>query len=257
MIKWMMFLLIASALTANCFAQHAIRSDAQSSMSASQWAWTTELWTGDDQPYEQIRVDIDKAFAEERLTPASIEEYWTQREKQPNNPQMLFQWVYACNQAQQAHPPIHLKQFPGPGAFAYVPSPHAYQYTRLRFLVNAQYGSHNQLLNVGKRLLAHHPNDYDVEYELVDCFNPSQSVAGKQQATLYAKDLIRRHPEKPSVYAALGGVYFASWLAKRNREDGKKAITAYEEYLRLAPANYEWRKQAEKIIRLIQSHQEL
>ncbi len=231
------------------------KTNAQGANLTSPWAWTTEEWKGDDRPYARIRTDVDNTVAQGQLTEAVIERYWTEREKNRQDPERLFRWVYAVYKAEQTHPPIHFKQFPGPGAFMYdFSSPPSYEFTRIRFLIDAQYGGEPELVAVGKRLLRRNPKDYDVQYYLVEAFKPWKSEAEKQEALSYAQDLIRKNPNKPSAYGALGDVYHACWVVKRQPTDAEKAITAYEQYLRLAPLNYESRPATEKIIQRMRSY---
>lgn len=219
-----------------------------------QFLWLAEHWTSDDKPYQNIQHEIDKVAQQGQLTVNQIEHYRTQRQSDPQNPRTLFRWVYATYQAQQMHPPVRLTQVPEPGAFQYVVSPQCYQYTRLRFLTNAEYAPEPQLVTVAKRLLQHEPDDYDVQYYLVKCYKPWMSDKQKHDALMYAQDLIQKMPNKPSARAALGDIYHACWVVKRDVEDGQKAVAAYQEYLKLAPENYAGRAQVQKLIRRIQTY---
>ena len=107
---------------------------------------------------------------------------------------------------------------------------------------------------VGKRLLAHNANDFDVDYCLANCFGENLSAEEKQAALTHADHLISKYPDKPSAYAVKGGVYFSYWIDHRNKQDAMDAIKWYQQYLQRAPANYEWRKEAKSTITLLQSH---
>jgi len=107
---------------------------------------------------------------------------------------------------------------------------------------------------VGERLLNHKPDDNDVKYYLIQCYKPWRSTLEKQKAVSLAQDLVHVAPSRPGSYSALGGVYFNSWMVSHEKEDAEKAVLAYRHYLRVAPQNYAWRRQAESIIQYITSH---
>lgn len=213
----------------------------------------TEKWTGNEKLYAAARENIDSDFSRGRITVAylsNLEATWNQDE---HNPLTLFRWAYARFKAQGLHPAIPFTTMPAEGAFNEVPSPHTYEYARVRFLIETSLSRHRELMAVGKRLLAHNSNDFDVEYCLTYCFGESMSAEEKQAALAYADHLIQKYPNKPSVSAVKGGVYFSYWIDHRNKQDARDAIKWYQQYLRLAPVNYEWRKEAASTITLLQS----
>lgn len=220
---------------------------------SSTTSWMTERWTGDETKYVGAREDINRHFSHGGITVAylnGLETAWNQDEQ---NPLKLFRWAHARYRAQGLHPPLPFTAMPAEGAFNEVPSPHTYEYARTRFLMRTSLSRPRELMAIGRRLLARNPNDFDVEFALYRCFGETMSAAGKQSALAYADHLINKYPDKPSVYAVKADVYFSYWIDHRNKQDARDAIKWYQQYLRLAPANYEWRKQAESTIALLQS----
>ena len=217
-------------------------------------AWTTEKWTGDDRPYQAIRADIDSLAAAHKITAALLEQYKQKAAPQYANPQAVFRWAYAGYQMQKAHPLIYTPYSVGGDYFYLVPSPHTYNYARLRFLSSAADPGGPELAALGKRLLQRDPNDRDVRYCLVRCYRPGLSEKEKQEALTMAQDYMRRYPGTPAAYSTLADVYFSAWLVKRNPADGQKAVAAFQEYLRLGPPTAEWRAQIQNTIRVIQEN---
>lgn len=219
----------------------------------SQWQWTEEEWTGNEAPYQELRNSIDSNKSQGKLKPEMIENYKALHQKKSDDPLAVFRWGYASFQATQSNPPVPQKQLVAPNAFDTIPSPHTYEYTRLRFLVGAHYNPDVHLQHVGERLLNRKPDDKDVMYYLIQCYKPWRSTSEKQKAVSLAQDLVHAAPDRPGSYSALGGVYFSSWMAGHGKEDADKAVSAYQHYLRIAPQNYAWRRQAENIILYINS----
>lgn len=227
-----------------------IASPRHQSVSAS---WTTEKWTGNEKPYVAARESIDADFSHGKVTVDYLSGLEAAVNRSEHDPLRLFRWAYARYKAQSLHPTLPFTPVPGWGAFDEISSPHTYQYARTRFLAEIMLGNRPDLMSLGKRLLAHNPNDFDVEYGLMACFHQNLSDNEKQAALTYADQLIQKYPTKPSVYAVKGGVYLSYWIDHRNKQDAVDAIKWYQRYLKLAPADYEWRKHAESTIALLQS----
>lgn len=220
---------------------------------SSATSWMTEKWTGDETHYAAARENINRDFSRGGITVAylkGLETAWNQDEQDPLK---LFRWAYARYKAQGLHPPIPFTTVPAYGAFNEVPSPHTYEYARVRFLIETSLSRPRELMAIGKRLLARNPDDFDVEFALSRCFGETMSAEEKQSALAYADHLINKYPNKSSVYAVKAGVYFSYWIDHRNKQDARDAIQWYQKYLKVAPTNYEWRKRAEGIVTLLQS----
>ncbi len=237
------------------FAQ--VSSSPTQKLNSPRWSWISENWTDNDAEYRTIRADIEAQQSQGTLILPTIERYKGLWEQNPNSPTALFRWAYASFRATQQNPPILQKQMILPDAFGKVPSPRTYEYSRLRFLVNAHYFPHSQLQALGERLLRHTANDYDVSYYLIDCYRPWESTVEKEKALTLAQSLVRANPTRSGPYSALGGVYFGLWSVNHQQHDGDDAIKSYREYLSLAPVNDAWRKQATKFIKYIEDHKNI
>jgi hypothetical protein len=222
-------------------------------LTSSPSSWVTEKWNGNEKPYAAARESVDNDFSSGRITVSYLSDLkatWSQDERDPLK---LFRWAYARYKAQGVHPAIPPTPIPAEGDFNEVPSPHTYEYARVRFLSEISLRRRRELMGVGKRLLARNPNDFDVEFALSRCFGESLSAEEKQSALTYSDHLISKYPDKPSVYTVKADVYFGYWIDHRNKQDARDAIYWYQQYLQRAPANYEWRAQAQKNITLLQS----
>lgn len=215
-------------------------------------AWATEPWTGNDQPYEKIEAEVDKIFSQNKMTRALLTQYQTTADKKLKDPQAQFRWYYASLRARESHPAILQKIYPGPAVLERPAFPHSYQYSRIGFLVETEDGPSPNYKDLGVRLLRQHPQDYELEYHLAICFDPSRSPEAKQEALTYAQDLIRMKPNDTRSYATLAHVYYYCWSVSKNKDDADKAISAYQQYLQLGPRNVDSRKLAENIIKEIQ-----
>ncbi len=222
---------------------------------APRWQWMEEKWNSDEATYQKLRTATEKDKREGKLTSDMIEGYRLLHEKKRKDPIALYQWGYASFEATQVNPPISQVQLVSPMAFEEAPSPHTYEYDRLRFLVWAHYSPHARFQTVGERLLGHASNDNDVRYYLIQCYDPEHSEQEKQKAVTLARNLVRSAPRRPGSYSVLAGIYFRLWMVNHQAEDANRAVSAYQEYLRIAPKSYAWRRQAENIIGYIRSHQ--
>lgn len=224
---------------------------------SSRWSWTSENWTGNDAEYRIIRADIEAQQSQGTLDLPTLEKYKTLWEQDRNSPTELFRWAYASFRATQQNSPVAQKQMILPDAFGEVPSPHAYEFSRLRFLVDAHYFPHSQLQDLGERLLRHTADDYDVSYYLISCYKPWESTVEKEKALKLAQNLVRKNPTRPGPYSALGSVYFGLWFVNHHQQDGDDAIKAYREYLRIAPVDDAWRKQVIKSIKYVEDRKNM
>jgi tetratricopeptide (TPR) repeat protein len=141
-----------------------------------------------------------------------------------------------------------------PEALAVVPYPRCYNFARLRFLVEF---NNPQLISLGEGLLQTNPKDNDVKYKLVSIYGvalayPSTNGNVKAHALKYATDLIQSEPNNSNDYSACASIYLSLWDRYHDKPDGDKAVAYYEQYLRLAPPDAEFRRMAQKFINEIQ-----
>ena len=110
-----------------------------------------------------------------------------------------------------------------------------------------------ELIDIGLRLMRRDPNDYPVKFFLVADMAASRSTADENQALMLAQSLIQQYPDKPSVYTALGGVYFDMWFFRKSRDTADKSIAAYQKFLQVTPQNDNSRQEVEMRITELQS----
>ena len=117
---------------------------------------------------------------------------------------------------------------------------------------------------LGETLLQRDPNDKEVKEHLVGVYQtvllsskPTDLSIPvlKRRAVSYAQQMTLMDPQKARYQANLATLYLMSWASRNNPEDGRAAIKYFQEYLRLAPADDGWRKQAEYFIKMIQEKQ--
>lgn len=132
------------------------------------WKWAAEAWTGDDAPYRAARAAIDQAANSKDTLAAAFAHNKAAALKDPNNPLAVFRWGYAAYLFTKKQTRLEgFKTLEGlHDAFEDAPSPHAYDYDRLRFLVEEWYTSNREATALGQRLLTVNKDDYDVEYRL-------------------------------------------------------------------------------------------
>lgn len=221
--------------------------------------WTSEQWTGDDRPYQQIRATIDKALATGEEPNKVVSSYEAAARRQSNDPQAAFAWGYAAWKAIKftTEDENHERLVGVSLSLATLPSPKSYEFTRLHFLTLARLTESPKLKGVGLRLVEHSPDDYSVKYQTIRILTVTFTPQDKLKALTYAQDLIRSDPSKADAYGLLGGVYLRSFDQdhKRNRSDGDKAVAAYQEYLKRAPATDFWRTQAQTLIESVRQLQ--
>ena len=222
--------------------------------------WGSELWTGNYKPYQVTRSQIEIALvARPEYSKILLAKYATVAEAHPASSLAQFRWAY-----------ISLRLAPTPrfqgedgldavrDGFAHPPSPHTYDYTRLRFLLHEHALADNKLIGLGARLLKHQPNDFPVQYYYLESLRNSSSPMDRQTALVEVNHLIQQQPTKASLYALKGSLYLAKWAGDKTTHqprqvDGDFCIAAYQQYLDRAPANDTFRKSAEDVIHWVQT----
>lgn len=212
------------------------------------FAWANRPWIGNNRPYHEARVKIDRIADQGGLTLTLLNKYELACKQQPRNPLVLFQWAYADNLAKRRYPNLPLHSSPGDGAFdeteqVGLVDPRTYDYERVRFLLNWN-ANKQALLPLARRLSVYDPKDFAIQYQLAGLYSRSDTPKEKAASIARVKRLLAQYPNKPGLYSLLGGIYYEHWTEKKNLEDAKNAVVYYKKYLQLAPANDPWRKQA-------------
>ena len=216
--------------------------------------WTAEPWVGDDQPYQQLREGIDKAAANPQSLQVLITRYKAQAKEWPDDPKAVYAWAYAIwdtDDPKASWNDIYHQLAPLRLPLANVSSPHTYNYSRLRFLIESWIRPDIRLKPLGERLAQRDPKDFSVVYHFIQVMQSSYTPQNENESLAYAHELVRWHPEMSSSYSALGGVHLTAFdhNKKHGHADAVQAIAAYQQYLRLAPGDDPWRAQAETLIK--------
>ncbi len=218
-------------------------------------AWTKEQWTGDNQPFEQVREDLSGVTVKKLTLPVLLARYKALAKQNPADPVAQFRWGYTAylmlestmDGSMQHHILYGVRE-----ALGRASPPCAYDYARLRFLIEGCQGRVYGLDEVGERLRVRRPDDYAVLYYLVGALDQRPDIAAKRKALGCALRLVQLRPDLPHPYSALGGVYQRMWDASHDKRYAASAISAYKTYLDMAPASYTWRPMAERMIKIIQ-----
>ncbi len=225
------------------------------------YSWLNAPWTDDDAPYRNLRHAIDMALANPSSPATIIQQYEDQFRKSPTDSKALFAFVYSAFKASELPNGIGKTQFLWKFDDLYtsigtskIHPPHTYNFARLGFLGSAFYND-PALINIGRRLLNHSPNDDEVEYYLATALNFSKVPADRNQAVSYQQDLARRFPNSPRPYRLLGLIYYRTAWLNHSQADADKSIAAYQRAFELSPKTQADRSENDAIIKFIQNLQ--
>ncbi len=216
-------------------------------------SWTIESWAGDNRPYKEAREQINKAVADKQDLKALIKQYEVLAQQKSSDPKPEYRYAYAAYRAA-----IEAKPFDANSLISIRDAlqrgfpPHAYDYTRLRFLVESTLFANQSLIPVGKRLLSHDPKDVSVKYNLIKVLTCSVTASDKEEAVKYAQDLLLAKPENANYHATLAGAYLSIWFRSKDNSLANKAIAEYQQYLQLAPANADYRQTVNRLLMTLQ-----
>lgn len=226
--------------------------------------WASVPWSGSNLPFEEARAKVDAAIKNGESADALRRKYRATAINpilKANNSYVplkaldCFRWGYATWLTIQSSPvDVRWQRAAGAdwlkasdvyNAYLLTPSPHNYEYDRIRFLISAYLMPDGYLQNVGKRLVSHNPQDLDVKYEFIRVLNPQKD---HQQALGLVKELVKKRPSDPSSYARLAEVYYEGWIFLDRNQDAPLALAAYHKYLSLAAPNDPRGRHAEETI---------
>lgn len=224
--------------------------------------WMYQPWKGDGKPFRSIRNKIDKEALSEQITGKTARLYAEKAAKQPYNAQVQFQAGYiALKVMENIRDPDNLYNsrdlaYPTEQALGRVPGPYTYEYDRLRFLIDVRCLTGAPLKELGRRLVLHNPQDYDVLFRLVSLLsisNPSE----RHESIVDAKRLVLLKPDRPSAYAQLGSVYYCIWAFSKSKKDAAKALLAFNGYLRIAPTDDVMQSEIKQLVKQVQNGPQL
>ena len=194
--------------------------------------WTKEKWQGDDTPYRAVRLQIEKALRAGKSADTLIAYYRNEYEQKPTDNLKLFAWACAVVLPRV----LHLRDDTD---FQYVcraydksKPPHTFEYMRLRYLTEAQYGSNDYTTALGERLIAQDKNDFYILFYLWKDIM-SDAPGAKEKSLGYARRIIELKPASPTGYVCMEIRYFSHWrIYGHHAEDGKQTIYWANEYIK-------------------------
>ena len=215
------------------------------------WDWTTEAWNGDDTPYHQARLDINKVADTKQGLDELLIKYKAQAQRNPDDALTAFRWAYTAYQVMLNRYSTRAQHKALDGveeALRQADSPHTYDYACIRFLVSEFYTPYRQAVPIAKRLLVVDSNDYEVEYSLASIYINAYVSPPFEEALAICHHLKQLYPTRSSIYTLTGETYVLWWYKDKNPAYAQAAVENYEKYLQLAPPNDEFRKRAQGII---------
>ena len=232
------------------------------------FAWGKVEWSGDEKPLAQARAEADTALSKAD-SPAQLhkiyEAYKETAQQQPSDLVAQFSWADATFQLATRNALLvqpdrkgprgnqALREVLAPAAESFekvAPSP-TYEYTRLRFLLEALYTPLPQLVPIGQRLLKHAPKDYEVMFSLL-VISPVNTDEERNQALLYAQELVKANPKTAKYYTAKGWIHFLIYQRTSKEADKIQAVESYQKFLELASPTDPFRKDAKEWMEMIQ-----
>ena len=208
----------------------------------AQFAWTTEAWTADEKPYQAERIAIAIAQRQGKNMLALAKQYGAAAKAKPKSDALaVFRWGYAAwlayDYGNGNNTPAAYELFDANKALETTPSPHSYQYDRLRFLIEACANSQRGVKGLGERLLKRNLNDFDVVFYQIGMTYGSLSEADNQRALELSKMLIQKYPNNSTGYERAGTTYQGLWWGHHKKPDAQTAIDYFRKGKALLPAN--------------------
>lgn len=204
----------------------------------TQFAWTQEAWTADEKPFQSVRVALVMAQQQHKNMLAQAKQYGATAKKKPNDALAVFKWGYAAWLASNygTNHAANAELFDANNALTKTPSPHSYQYDRLRYLIDAC-DSQRGVKELGERLIKRNPNDFYVVYYQIDLLTPGLVAADKKEAFDLCNKIIHDYPKDANGYERLASVYQRLWWVSANKTDAQMTIDYYRKGETLLPAN--------------------
>lgn len=209
--------------------------------------WQRAGWTQNNEPFAKARREIDTKL--KAGIPASKQaRELTLKGADRFRPLSQFRWAYATYLSEMTRQANQNTLIEIGSVMDTNQSPGAYDWARLRFLVEASkiWCKPDDILPVGRRLLKRNPNDLAVRYAVLDVSNIAKSVTPAQrQANLaLARQYLKKYPRSVRwlrlTAASARTIWFIQPMAK-NKAQGhkhqKEAKGYYIRILKLLPAN--------------------
>ena len=187
--------------------------------------WASNGWTASDNPYNQIITKTDQLAAQGLLNRKSVSAA-VDVAQGTNDPVKIADVAYQQYRFMRVTFPQDYQELnPVLALLKQAPNPHAYQFSRIAFLVSGYYPPTHApwLTTLGDRLLQRDPTDADLVYARVRAGLPFLSSPLEKKKLLgYANRLIVAHPHDLTAYYALEIIYDVSFTSnvRGNRADG-------------------------------------
>lgn len=207
-------------------------------------AWVYTEWTRNDGPYAATRAQIERAFSTGTQPQVTVSQYEAAAKREPNNAFAQFAWAYAVRLATKS-PSFHISNvqdlvFSANVALAEAPSPHTYDYDRLRYLLWIQFGgggASHFLKGMAVRLLQKDPHDFPVLLDQTLIYTQNRDKAARHRGYALIQRLIHQYPGKPDVYDALGCWYYTEYMFEHDPKNYRLAISTYQKALAMYPTD--------------------
>lgn len=211
----------------------------------AQWRWTKQKGVGDNAPLVALRRSIDRTLAQGQTPQAVIDAYRQRLPKEGFSRNWAFGLAYAVYRAsrQQSQDQRMEAVSRADGMLIDLGPPQPTEILRLRFLLNCQVYPNLHMKPLGERLVRRDPRDQDVKYHFVEFLN-TFSPPERKRAIQYVQELVRAKPRSPDPYIATWSVYRLVWKFHGEQSSRRAAISALDNYLRVAPADHYFRSQA-------------
>ena len=222
------------------------------------FSWMNAPWQGNDRFFAQERKDIEASIQSGQNPADLVKQYESDAKKYPSAPTVQFRYYYAAYESGIKDHTVsgyeasnirlgdmHLFDLGVTNGAA-----NTYNYVRLEFLcvVFSDPVGYYTLKDVGARLLAKDPSDFNVKFALTELLSVSRNPTDNVTAVKYSLEMASQYPSNPRVFGMLGYAYYAEWRRSHNQADAANAITAYQHYLNLEPSDSYYRTTAQGYI---------
>ena len=206
------------------------------------YGWTTEAWTGDNDPWLGARAELDKVMATSKDKSRLVTEALQAFDRNGRDPMLLYRWAYLAYKVglPTDHGLQEQRYMEVRTGFCAVPSPRVSEFARLRFMIEAwqtpgMYYHPKHLMHVADRLLRFNPNDYVIKYYYASLATGNSDLDIVDKGMRYIDGLLEHFKGKPLKYRA--DLYFhramgykSYWFQRRDKSDARGAVEAYRMY---------------------------
>lgn len=216
------------------------------------YSWVSLPWSQDSTPYLKAKKEVD-ALIHGGISARMVADRYERKMTLSSPPLERFRYAYALTRT-YGQLPDSVRSEKRKNAVALLslkPFPRAYEYIRLRFLLEVSAFPQFELLPLGKRLFEHNPQDTQIKRQYATLLSYSSKLADIEKAVQLSQELVKADPNNAGLHSHLGSAYDYFWIRTRQASHGRQAIAAYEKYLSLAPSNDTFRPHAkERIVRI-------